>query len=60
MQLSEDRIQRLLAANDISMSKLALMIGVSKGGLSNALAGRRGAGRKVLAGLLRGFSLGNA
>jgi len=39
----------------ISQNALARTIGVRPGTLSNALSGRRGVGRAILAGLLRQF-----
>jgi len=53
--LNNARIQELLGEHDMSQIQLAQKIGITPGALSNALAGRRGAGRKLLAGLLRAF-----
>lgn len=55
MQLNSRVVQELLTEGDRSQNQWAKQIGVSRGSLSNALAGRRGAGRKLLAGLIRAF-----
>lgn len=55
MRLKTETIKRLIAENNLSQNQLAQKIGISKGCLSNSLNGRRGAGRKVIAGLLRAF-----
>lgn len=53
MQLNTRIIRELLGNR--SQNQLAKQIGISRGALSNALTGRRGVGRKLLAGLLRAF-----
>ncbi|MDR3565541.1 MAG: helix-turn-helix transcriptional regulator [Negativicutes bacterium] len=53
MQLNKARVKELINGRDLSQNQLAAQIGVSRGSLSNALSGRRGVGRKLLAGLLR-------
>ncbi len=55
MTLNNARIQQLLGSHDMTQNQLAQRIGITRGSLSNALAGRRGVGRKLLAGLLRTF-----
>ncbi len=55
MRLNNARIQELLGEHDMMQIQLAQKIGITAGALSNALAGRRSAGRKLLAGLLRAF-----
>lgn len=55
MRLNNARIQELLGKHNMSQSQLVQRIGITKGALSNALSGRRTAGRKILAGLLRTF-----
>lgn len=55
MRLNMAAVQKLLDDHKISKAQTARKIGVSRGALSNALASRRGAGRKMLAGLLRAF-----
>lgn len=53
MQLNKDYVVEKYTAIGLSQNELALMAGVSKGTLSRALNGKRGAGRKLLGGLLR-------
>jgi hypothetical protein len=53
MQLNARVVKGLLGNR--SQNQLAKEIGISRGSFSNALAGRRGAGRKLLAGLIRAF-----
>ena len=55
MKLSKGKINSLMREQGVSQNGLARIIGVSTGTLSNALSGRRGAGRTILAGLLRQF-----
>jgi len=55
MRLKTETIKRLIAESNLSQNQLAKRIGISKGCLSNSLNGRRGAGRKLLSGLLRVF-----
>lgn len=55
MRLNQTNIIELSKRNGWSQNELARQIGISRGSLSNALIGRRGAGRKLLAGLLRQF-----
>lgn len=53
MQLNKDYVVEKCTASGLSQNELASMAGVSKGTLSRALNGKRGAGRKLLGGLLR-------
>lgn len=55
MKLNKTAITSLIQEREISQNELARRINVSHGSLSNALSGRRQAGRKLLAGLLRQF-----
>lgn len=55
MRLNNDKIQQLLDDHKLNRARLARQIGISRGALSNALAGRRTVGRKLLAGLIRAF-----
>ncbi len=55
MRLNALAVKDLMRVHNISQNQLARQIGVSKGFLSNACAGKRGVGRKILAGLLRAF-----
>ncbi|MDR3540697.1 MAG: helix-turn-helix transcriptional regulator [Desulfosporosinus sp.] len=55
MKLSKRKINAIMQEQGISQNALARTIGVRPGTLSNALGGRRGVGRAVLAGLLRQF-----
>lgn len=55
MRLKTQAVKALIDGSNISQNQLAEKIGVSKGYLSNSLNGRRGAGRKLLSGLLRMF-----
>jgi transcriptional regulator with XRE-family HTH domain len=53
MQLNRDYVVEKCTAIGLNQNELASMAGVSKGTLSRALNGKRGAGRKLLGGLLR-------
>lgn len=53
MQLNKNYVVEKCTASGLSQNELASMAGVSKGTLSRALNGKRGAGRKLLGGLLR-------
>lgn len=55
MKIKTAKIKKLQSVNGLSQNEMAHQIGVSKGALSNALAGKRGVGRKTLVGLLRLF-----
>lgn len=55
MKLSKEKVIALIQEQGISQNALAKKIGVSPGTLSNAINGIRGAGRVILAGLLRQF-----
>lgn len=55
MRLNADVIKGLMGERNLSQNELARLINVGPGSLSNALSGRRHAGRKLLAGLLRQF-----
>lgn len=55
MKLAKERISTLTRQLELSQNELAYRIGVQRGTLSNALNGKRGAGRTLLAGLLRVF-----
>ena len=55
MKVKSEKVKELQSANGISQNQMADQIGVTKGGLSNALSGKRGVGRKTLVGLLKLF-----
>lgn len=55
MQLNSNTVKTLINGSGITQNQLAENIGISKGYLSNSLSGKRGAGRKLLAGLIRQF-----
>lgn len=55
MRLNALAVKDLMMVHNVSQNQFARQIGVSKGFLSNACAGKRGVGRKMLAGLLRAF-----
>ena len=55
MYLNKKRILRLAKQQGLSQNRLAREIGISRGAFSNALSGRRGAGRMTILGLLRFF-----
>ncbi|MDR3587351.1 MAG: XRE family transcriptional regulator [Desulfosporosinus sp.] len=55
MKLNKATVTALIRKQGISQNELARLIKVNHGSLSNALSGRRSAGRKLLAGLLRQF-----
>jgi transcriptional regulator with XRE-family HTH domain len=55
MRLDDAKIRQLLSDHNMNQIQLALRIGITRGALSNVLSGRRTAGRKILAGLLRAF-----
>lgn len=55
MKLNKAAITSLTHQRGITQNELARLIDVGHGSLSNALSGRRHAGRKLLAGLLRQF-----
>lgn len=55
MRLNANVVRELIDKSNKSQNQTAEQIGVSRGTLSNALSGRRKAGRKLLAGLLRQF-----
>lgn len=55
MRLRVEVVKALIDESNLSQNQLAERIGISKGYLSNSLSGRRGAGRKLLSGLLRLF-----
>ncbi|SHJ77410.1 helix-turn-helix domain-containing protein [Paramaledivibacter caminithermalis] len=55
MQINHEIIQKKLKAKGWSQNELARRMNIPKGTLSNVLSGRRGAGRKVISGLLRAF-----
>lgn len=55
MKLSKSIVTDLIDKSGMSQNQLSQKIGVCPGTLSNALSGRRRAGRKLLAGLLRVF-----
>ena len=55
MKLSKERVMSLAQEQGISQNALARKIGVYPGTLSNALNGRRGAGRSVLSKMLQQF-----
>ena len=53
VQINNDYINKLIDKNKWSQNELARRIGVSKGTMSRIITGKRGAGRKVISGLLR-------
>ena len=55
MRLNSAAVRTLYKGYGWSQNELARRVNVEPGTLSNALSGRRGAGRKVLSGLLRIF-----
>lgn len=55
MRLNRNTIVYLTQDKGWSQNELARRMQLPRGTLSNALSGRRGAGRKVIAGLLRVF-----
>jgi len=55
MRLNSAAVRTLYEQNGWSQNELARCVNVEHGSLSNALSGRRGAGRKVLSGLLSVF-----
>lgn len=55
MRLNALAVKDSMMVHNVSQNQFARQIGVSKGFLSNACAGKRGVGRKMLAGLLRAF-----
>lgn len=55
MKLHTGRIGVLIQERGITQNELARLINVRPGSLSNALSGKRGAGRKILSALLREF-----
>ncbi|KLU65694.1 hypothetical protein DEAC_c23240 [Desulfosporosinus acididurans] len=55
MNLSKEKITDLIQQKGISQNELARLMNVAQGSLSNALSGRRSAGRKILSGLLSIF-----
>ncbi len=55
MRLNANVITNLIGEAALSQNQMAKQIGISKGYLSNSLSGRRGAGRKLLSGLLKQF-----
>lgn len=55
MRLNADVIKNLMTERNFSQNELARLMNVGRGSLSNALSGRREAGRKILAGLLTIF-----
>lgn len=55
MNLNSSKIKELMKHNNLSQNKLAIKANVSKGTISRVLNGKRGAGRKVITGLLKIF-----
>lgn len=55
MRLNSTRVRQLIDGQATNQCQLARQMGISRGAMSNALAGRRAAGKKLLAGLLRAF-----
>lgn len=55
MRLNALAVKDLMRSHKLSQNQFAKQIGVSKGYLSNACAGKRGVGRKMLAGILKSF-----
>lgn len=55
MEINSLKIKELMKEKNLSQNKLAIKANVSKGTISRVLSGKRGAGRKVIAGFLRTF-----
>lgn len=55
MNLNASKLKELMKEKSLSQNQLAVKANVSKGTISRVLNGKRGAGRKVIAGLLRTF-----
>jgi len=55
MQLHKEKVMGLIQQKGITQNKLADLMNVAHGSLSNALSGRRQVGRKILSGLLTIF-----
>ncbi|WP_132079432.1 XRE family transcriptional regulator [Anaerospora hongkongensis] len=55
MRLNSARVQQLFSEYETNPCRVARQTGISRGALSNALAGRRTVGKKLLAGLIRAF-----
>lgn len=55
MKLKRDLILALSQSKGMTQNELARCMDINRGSLSNALSGRRGAGRKLLSGLLKIF-----
>ncbi len=55
MQLCKDKVASLVQKRGITQNELARLLNIRPGSLSNALSGKRGVGRKILAALLREF-----
>lgn len=55
MNLNSSKLKELMKEKSLSQNQLAVKANVSKGTISRVLNGKRGAGRKVIAGLLRTF-----
>lgn len=55
MVLNKVKLMKLSSNNGWTQNELARQMQISKGTLSKVLHGKRGAGRKVVAGLLRIF-----
>lgn len=56
MKLNKAVIMALSQGKGMTQNELARCIDINRGSLSNALSGRRGAGRKLLSGLLKVFT----
>jgi transcriptional regulator with XRE-family HTH domain len=55
VRLNTARVQQLFVEQETNPCRVARQTGISRSALSNALAGRRTVGKKLLAGLLRVF-----
>lgn len=55
MDLNSSKLKELMKDSGLSQNELAIKANVSKGTISRLLNGKRGAGRKVIAGILRTF-----
>lgn len=55
MNLNSLKIKELMKEKNLSQNQLAIKANVSKGTISRVINGKRGAGRKVIVGLLRIF-----
>lgn len=55
MKVKSNILKEKLKKNCWSQNELAIKVGVARGTISRVLNGKRGAGRKVIGGILRTF-----